>query len=100
MRRISARRILAVLAAVLAGIVAYHYVPEPLPELTRAELMAEARAGHIRGVSIEDQDIILGESVSSGRFRSPFDRRRDAGLTDELHALGVEVRYTRSPPGI
>ena len=100
MRYVSVRRVLAVIAAITAGIVAYRYVPEPLPELTRAELMAEARAGQIRGVDIEDRDIILGESAASGRFRSPFDRRRDIGLADELRALGVEVRYTRSPPGI
>jgi hypothetical protein len=91
---------LAVIAAVIAGIVAFRYVPEPLPELTRDELLAEARAGHIRRIEIEDQDIILGENSVPGEFRSPLDRRRDAGLADELRALGVEVRYTRSPPGI
>ena len=86
--------------AVIAGIVAAWLVPAPLPELSRAELLAEVRAGHVRGIEIEDQEVILGESMTRGRFRSAFDRRSDAGLPDELRALGVEVWFSRSPPGI
>src|SRR3954468_18858160 len=98
MRKIPLRGLFAAVVATIAGVVAFRYLPEPLPELTREELLAEIRAGRVQQVDIEDQDIILGESSSRGEFRSPFDRRRDVGLADELRALGIAVLYTRSPP--
>jgi hypothetical protein len=100
MRPIWIWRLFVAVVAVIAGVVAARLVPEPLPELTRAELMAEIQAGNVSRLDIEDQGVILGESTTRGAFRSAFDRRNDADLPAELGVLGVEVRFTRSPPGI
>ena len=94
------RLIIAAIIAVIAGVVSAHFVPEPLPELSRAEFLAEVRAGHVRAVEIEDQDVILGESTTRGKFRSPFRKSEDTALPLELRGLGVEVRFTRSPLGL
>ena len=87
-------------AAVLVGVVVFERLPAPLPELTRAEFMDEVRAGHVRKIEIEDQEVILSESSTRGEFRTGFDKTRDAGLPDELRALGIEVWFSKSPPGI
>ena len=99
-RRIGARYLVPLVAAVIAGVIAFCFVPEPLPELTRSEFLAEVRAGHVREVEIEDQDIIIAESSTRGRFRTAFHRREDIDLPAELRALGVEVRFSKSPPGV
>ena len=96
----SIRRLLALVAAVLVGAVVFHLLPPPLPELTRAEFMDEVRAGHVRRIEIEDREVILSESSTRGEFRTGFDKTRDAGLPDELRAVGVEVWFSKSPPGI
>jgi hypothetical protein len=98
--RKSARTIVLLVLSGLAGVVAFWLVPEPLPELSRADFMDEVRAGHVHRIEIEDQEVILSESTTRGPFRADFDKARDAGLPDELRALGVEIWYTRSPPGI
>jgi hypothetical protein len=100
MRPIALRRLFAVIVAAIAGVAAFYLVPEPLPELTRAEFMEEVRAGHVRRVEINDQEVIIAESSTRGRFRTGFDKAGDAGLPNELRALGIEVWFTRSPPGI
>jgi hypothetical protein len=101
MRHISTRRrTLALLAAVVAGVTAYRLVPKPLPELTRAELMAEVRAGRVRAIEIEDQQVILGQSSARGKFRSTFNRKTDFALPAELRACGVDVRFSESSLGI
>jgi len=100
MRPIAARRLFALVAALIAGVTAFYLVPEPLPELTRAEFMAEVRAGHVRRVEIEDQQVIIGESSTRGEFRTEFDRYKDVDLPAELRALGIEVLFSTSPPGI
>ena len=51
-----------VLHAAIAGWTAFHFIPEPLPELSREEFLAEVRAGHVRKVIIEDQEVITGSS--------------------------------------
>ena len=53
------RRLLALVAAVIAGVTAFYLVPPPLPELTREEFMDEVRAGHVDRVRIEEQEVIL-----------------------------------------
>ena len=58
MRRLSARYLFAIVAAVAAGIAASYLLPGPLPELTRAELLDEVRAGHVHRIAIEDQEVI------------------------------------------
>ena len=86
--------------AVIAGVVVFERLPPPLPELTRAEFMDEVRAGRVHRIEIEDQEVILSESTTRGEFRTGFDKTRDAGLPDELRALGIEVWFSKSPPGI
>jgi hypothetical protein len=98
--RISASVLSKFVLAVIVGIVAFWFVPKPLPELSRAEFMDEVRAGHVHRVEIEDQKVILGESSTRGPFRTAFDRARDGGLPDELRAAGVDIWYSKSSPGI
>jgi hypothetical protein len=98
--RISVRHAAIFLLAVIAGVIAFQFVPEPLPELSRAEFLDEVHAGHVRSIDIEDQAVIFSESTKRGRFFTKFNKARDAGLPDELRALGIEVSYSRSPPGI
>jgi hypothetical protein len=86
--------------SVLAGFLAYRFVPVPLPEISRGEFLDEVRAGHVRKIEIEDQKVILSESTTRGPFRTKFDKIGDARLADELRGLGVEVWYSRSAMGI
>ena len=97
MRPSAARHLFALVAALIVGVIAFHLVPEPLPELTHAEFMAEVRAGH---VEIREQEVIIGESSTRGEFRTEFDRYKDVDLPAELRALGIEVLFSESPPGI
>jgi hypothetical protein len=95
MRFNSLRLVLALVAAVIVGVTAYYLMPKPLPELTRAEFMAELRAGHVRKIEIEDQDVIIGKSSTRGEFRTGFNGREDVDLPAELRNLGVEVAVSR-----
>ena len=90
--KITLSTIVRLVLALIAGVMAFWFVPKPLPELSRAEFMDEVRAGQVRRVEIEDQRVIFSESRRRGPFRTEFDRIRDAELADELRALGVEVR--------
>jgi hypothetical protein len=63
--RISASVLSKIVLAVIVGVVTFWFVPKPLPELSRAEFMDEVRAGHVHRVEIEDQEVILGESIMS-----------------------------------
>jgi hypothetical protein len=92
------RRLLLLIVSIIVGVVAFYLVPEPLPELTRGEFMDEVHAGHVHKIEIEDQEVIISESTTRGPFRTAFDRRRDAGLPDELRGLGIEIWYSSSPP--
>jgi hypothetical protein len=94
------RGMIKIAVALMAGVAAYSLVPAPLPELSRADFLKEVRAGHIRRVEIEDQEVIISESTTRGSFRTGFDRTQDIGLPDELRGLGVEVLFSKSPPGI
>jgi hypothetical protein len=64
--RISASVLSKFVLAVIVGVVAFWFVPKPLPELSRAEFMDEVRAGHVHRVEIEEQEVILGESTTRG----------------------------------
>ena len=97
MRPSAARHLFALVAV---GVTAFYLVPEPLPELTRAEFMAEVRAGHVRRVEIREQEVIIGESSTRGEFRTEFDGYKDVDLPAELRALGIEVLFSESPLGI
>jgi hypothetical protein len=98
--RLSARTILTLVLAVIAGIVTYWLVPAPLPELSRSEFMEEVRAGHVHKIEIRDQEIILGESTTRGLFRTSFDRERDMKLPSELRSLGIDIWYSKSTLGL
>jgi hypothetical protein len=100
MRHIAARHVFALVVALIVGVTVFYRLPEPLPELTRAEFMAEVRAGHVRRIEIEDQEVIIAESSTRGEFRTGFDRKVDVNLPAELRALGVEVYFSKSPLGL
>jgi hypothetical protein len=94
--KVSPRLGVLVLLSVLAGWFAFKHVPPPLPELSRAELMAEVRAGHVRKVIIEDHQVIVSESSTRGSFRTGYKEPEDANLAAELRAQGVEVLFDTS----
>ena len=48
MRSIAARHMFAGGASLIASLTVYYTLPKPLPELTRVELIAEIRVGHVR----------------------------------------------------
>src|SRR5579864_9767522 len=93
---IKTRHTIALVAALIAGVAASYLVPKPLPRLTRGEFMAEVRAGHVHRIEIKDQDVIIGDSGTRGKFRADFDRRRDSNLPGELRKSGIEVRFSTS----
>jgi hypothetical protein len=92
------RRVVLLVVSIATGIAAYRLVPAPLPEISRAEFWDEVHAGHVRKIEIYEQETILSDSPTRGEFRTPFDSVKDAGLPDELRALGVEVWYSTSGP--
>ena len=85
--------------AVAAGVAAFLFVPKPLPEISRQELIAEARSGFVHQVVIADNQIVTGVSARRGAFRVVL-QRGDNTLIEELSALGVEVRYEKEPLGL
>jgi hypothetical protein len=97
--KVSPRLGVLVLLSVLAGWLAFKHVPAPLPELSRAEFMAEVRAGHVRKVTIEDHQVIVSESSTRGAFRTAYKEPADVNLVGELRAKGVEVVFETSPIG-
>jgi hypothetical protein len=96
--RKSVRTIVLLVLSVLAGVAAFLLVPEPLPELSRPDFMDDVRAGHVHRIEIRDQAVIISQSTPRGPFRTDFNKARDAGLPNELRALGVEILYSTSPP--
>ena len=62
--------------------------------------MDEVRAGRLRKIEIQDQDVIIGESTSRGAFRTAFDRAQDADLLDMLRSLEIEIWYSESGLGV
>ena len=88
------------IGALIVGVAAFYLMPVPLPEITRTEFMAEVRAGHVHKVEIHDQEVIIGESSTRGEFRTEFDRNKDVKLPAEPRALGIEVLFSKLPPGI
>lgn len=93
------RRIVVLILSVSAGVVAFFFVPKPLPELSRQELIAEVQAGYVREVVIVDREVVRGVSTRRGPFRVVL-RRGDNSLVDELSAMGMKVRFERTPLGL
>lgn len=85
--------------AIAAGVVAFHYVPKPLPEISREELIAQAQAGYVTEVVITDGVVVTGVSTMRGAFRVMLGKD-DKGIADELSRLGVTVTYESEPLGL
>jgi hypothetical protein len=94
------RPALAILLSAFVGWVAFHHIPKPLPELSRAEFLAEFRQGRVAKVIIEDQEVITGVSSTRGPFRTPVHKMQDGSLVGQLRALGVQVVFEKSLPGL
>ncbi len=94
------RKLGLILLAAIAGWIAFRLVPKPLPEISRAEFLTEVREGRVRKAVILDREVITGESTTRGPFRTAFHDRDDAVLLTELRALGVEVVFEESGPGL
>ena len=96
----SRRRLLVLIPfSATAGVVAFFLVPKPLPELSRQELIAEVRSGYIHEVVVDDDAVITAVSTKRGPFRVVL-KRGDTSLIDELSALGVQVKFETTPPGL
>jgi hypothetical protein len=96
----TSRRLFVLLPlSVAAGLAAIYFMPKPLPELSRQELIAEVRLGNVREVVVIDQEVITGVSTARGPFRVVL-RRGDTGLIDELSAMGVDVKFEKEPLGL
>ncbi len=88
------RIILSAVAGLIAAVATVHYMPKPLPEFTRQELMDEVKAGNVPTVTIIDGEVLTSESTQKGPFRVPL-RRGDDELARQLAGMGVEVRYEK-----
>lgn len=95
--KLKPRIVVSAVFAVLAGWLAFQHVPPPLPELSRAEFLAEVGAGRIRKIVVEDRQVIVGEDSARGEFRTPYNEREDANFLNDLRAQGVEVLFEQSP---
>jgi hypothetical protein len=94
------RRLGLILLAAIAGWIAFRLVPKPLPEISSTEFLTEVREGRVRKVVIEDRRVIFGESATLGPFQTAFHDREDTTLVTELRALGVQVAFEESGPGL
>jgi hypothetical protein len=95
----SRRLILVTILSVAAGAGAFLLVPKPLPEWSRQELIDEVRAGYVHEVVVVDGDTVEAVSARQGKFRVDL-RRTDKSLIDELSAMGVDVKFETTPPGL
>ena len=95
----SRRLIVIVPLASAAGIAAFLFIPKPLPELSRQELIAEVQSGFVHQVVVVDNQVVTGVSTRRGAFRVVL-RGGDNSLIDELSAMGVEVRFEKEPLGL
>jgi len=89
----------ALMLAVLAGIATFFLIPKSLAEMSRQDLLAEAQAGKVRRVVIVDGDVVEGVSARLGPFRVML-KPDDRTLVDELKAMGVTVRFEKTPLGL
>ena len=95
----SRKRIIVLVLSAAAGVAAFLLVPKPLPELSRAELIAEVRAGNVHEVVVVDRVMIRAVSSSRGEFRVVLPPG-DNSLVQELSGMGVEVKFETTPLGL
>jgi hypothetical protein len=95
----SRRFVILLTVSVAAGVVATHFIPKPLPEMSREDLIAELRSGYVHEVVIVDNEVITGVSSRRGAFRVPLRGRADS-LIEQLSAMGVDVKYETTPLGL
>ena len=94
------RRLVVLLTlSVAAGVGSFFLVPKPLPEISRQELITEVQSGYVHEVTIIDKEVVIAASTRRGGFRVML-RAGDNDLIDELLALGVEVKFETTPPGL
>ena len=95
----ASRRTVVFILSAGAGLATVFFLPKPLPELSRQELIAEVQAGNVREVVIVDGDMARAVSTRRGPFRVVLPRG-DRSLIDELSKLGVEVKFETTPLGL
>jgi hypothetical protein len=93
------RRIVSLILAVAAGILAFEFVPKPLPELSQQELIAEVQSGNVHQVVIVDKEVLTAVSTARGEFRVDL-RHSDPDLITRLTAMGVDVKFETTPLGL
>ncbi len=77
----------------------FFLIPKSLAEMSRQDLLAEAQAGTVRRVVIVDGDVVEGVSSRRGAFRVML-KPDDRTLVGELNAMGVTVRFEKTPLGL
>ena len=95
----SARTVVCLLIAIAVGIIAFRLVPQPLPELSQAELLSEVRSGHVLEVHIDEDHVLTGTSTTRGRFRTSLEPN-EKEMIKELRALNVKIVFEDSGPGL
>jgi hypothetical protein len=93
------RRIIVLSLSAAAGLAAYVFIPKPLPEISRQELIAEVQAGYVHEVVVVDKEVVTGVSTRRGAFRVTLPRD-DHSLIDQLSAMGINVKYETTPLGL
>ena len=94
-----ARIAVAAIFAAAAGIFTFLHVPKALPELSRTEFIEEVRSGHVRKITITDNQVITGVSTTRGPFRTPY-KKDEKELIAELRSLGIEIAFEDSGLGL
>jgi len=94
-----ARWIVALVVGAFAAFLTYRHVSK-VPELSRTEFLLEVVQGHVHSVTVEDEEVIVGESSTRGAFRTSYRKAEDSDLADELRARGVQVVFEKSTPGL
>ena len=94
-----AKLVIAIVVGGFAALVTYRHVAKT-PELSRTEFLLEVQEGHVHSITVEDEEVIVGESSTRGAFRTSYRKADDADLADELRARGIQVVFEKSTPGL
>jgi hypothetical protein len=94
-RRALTRVVVSGVVAVIVALATVHYMPKPLPEVSRKELIKEVQAGQVHEVIVVDGEVLTGESSQRGPFRVVL--RKNDDLVEELMAMDVDVKFEKEP---